>query len=352
MHPHTDFTRALICGLMLMSRAFCFVSETEQLVRTEAAQPLADVIKIINRDTNNHVVLDPKIGELTVKPISDQPFWSALDQICRDHELSWSWKNRRTIEVGPGPTRFNAMAYDQGVRVEVRQVASSPKLTRVKFEIDVEPRWYPFFLEFQEEHFSLKNSEKTRHVLSPDAKREIFFVNENHAEFTIDFVGRPKQGTIAEVAGEFALTLPTERVELIWNVNEDMNQNKSSESHEVQLFTQALMRDDDELKPYLEFIVTMPDEILRTFASHRLGLLHQDVALQSGEEADWIRPDVVDIVRTQRNSQQVRYLFPPMELTSAAHVRYGVPEKIKSIPIQFSIDLQFNPTEDDDETQD
>lgn len=352
MYQYTQFALALISGLVPMCGATLCANEPESLVRTEASMPLADVVKVINRDTSNHVVLDPDVGNVNIEPISAQPFWLALDQICRDHELNWTWKNRITIEVGRGPAQSTSVVNDNGVRVAARQVDSSTKLTRIKFEIDVEPRCYPFFLQFQEDDFSLKASERTWRVLSPDAQREIFFVNENHAEFTVDFVGRAEESAVAKVAGEFEVTLPTERVELIWNVNEEMNQTKSTKSHKVQLFTQALMPEDDELKPYLEFIVTMPDKILRTFASHRLGLLHQDVALQSGDGADWIRPEVVDIVRTQRNSQQVRYLFPPMELTSAACVRYGVPEGMKNVPIKFSIDLPLNQPEDDDQTQD
>lgn len=352
MYRRSNFPVTLICVLVLMSGNPCLAREPESLIHTESSQPLADVIKTINRDTGNHVVLDQGAGEVAVAPIAEQPFWAALDQICHDHGLGWSWKDRATLKVDRSPTQSGAIAYEKGVRVAVRQVASSPKLTRLQFEIDVEPRLYPFFLQFQGDDFSLENGDQTWPVLSPDAQGEVFFVNENHAEFTVDFVGRPEMESVAKVAGEFELMLPAERVELIWNVNEDMNQTKSTMSHKVQLFTHALMPEDDELKPYLEFIVTMPDEMLRTFASHRLGLLHQDVALQSGAEAEWIRPEIVDIVRTQRNSQQVRYLFPPMELTSAARVRYGVPEKIESMPVKFSIDLPLNQPEDDDQTQD
>lgn len=149
---------------------------------------LAALIKEVEKQTKNRLVMASESG-LKLPRLNvtweRNPFWTAVDELCRRGGLSWSFsKDQSTIQIRPVPReKAKELAFQTAgaFRIAIESIEIRPvfgddtqRLLRLNGRIAVEPRLRPLFLSMAAK--SLTAVDEKQQVLAPwneEAKYEI-----------------------------------------------------------------------------------------------------------------------------------------------------------------------------------
>ena len=317
-------------------------------ISLEQSKSLAQALSAVEHLSGYRVIWNGRSDPHSIScptEFSDVEFWKALDGIADRTQTDWRWAPNRAIafsdDVLPssevthvvGCFRISAMAVRR--RSSFRQ--SSRRITRVNFQIDVEPNVVPYFATVSDVDFGCAAPEGDLFPFDPDAQREIPFSTRQRASFAVD-LSPSGQNTLSSgtLWGAFTIVCAISREEVTLGLDAP----RKTAENGTRLTLDSLEPAGDLVVAHVKLDGRLP---FSEFDSYRLGMLHHDGRLDAAGER--FHSLDVQLEHVTHDQHVVRYIFPsvPGELKQARLVyvhptmmiRHRVPFQLKD----FSLEL-------------
>lgn len=287
-----------------------------------------------------HVAEEDRAKKLQFEQVK-VPFWKSIDLIAQQADVGWEIENGDIVFDSNFRLRQGAVAYPKSMRIaaihsrESRGFSSRAKrgIVRINFRVDIEPHITPYFVTVKDQDFLLKAKTKSGPVefipFNPSSVREIGAVGEPAIGFYVDFQN-DEMARLDDFLLEGSLSVLS-----------------AAKTAEIVLPLRALQQNEAELR-VLEFdkadekfrvlvAVDLPQELTR-FDSHRLGVLHQQVWLNS-KTGTRLPPKSTRIAKIEGQTHKVEFVFNAVQGSfEEFQFVYRYPQFVTTLSVDFAID--------------
>ncbi len=303
----------------------------------------SEIIELISVQTNNEVLLSPSsLGKLTVPMKAEQaPFWEMIDDLSKTAKIGWIWDSQQRLVLTSEAVRLPGQhSVSNCVRLNVdaaqrRQNFNQTNLRRVQrlnCRLDVEPRIHLFYATIEDETFSFATQDTALKPFTPNSKRELTSSDNQTVEFPLDFiVDRDLPDGTLHLDGKVKLMTAGQRVPCRFPIKQSPSETISVGESEVMLEL-VQNSETDRVVCTLQVKLKLPPD---TFTSHRLGMLHQSVWLETSSGR--IRPSDMQIISMNNHTHKVRFTFETKNHLGGNLV-YEVPHLISEQEFQFRVE--------------
>lgn len=245
----------------------------------------------------------------------DVLFWTALNGLCRDHQLQWRWTDSRSIllEQADLDGQVNAdrqTAVVECVRVQGENIRTIPaesgaagQVQRLNVVVDVEPSVRPADVVIRDADFQLTRGGEPAPLFSPDARRELDFSGQQ-ARFAMNFLSSmSSHERPAMLRGMVRVRCSARREELRFTLADRNDRIEYAGQQEVRLIAQE--HSGKSLRVRLQ--VLFSSDTSRD--SHRLGRFHREAWLET-TSGTRIPFRAFDLLQTTGALHEIQYEFP------------------------------------------